>query len=206
MISFIKLKYISLIVTGLMVILISVFVFVDIDKPIDNHYGLKLGMSKFEVIDMLRKQGVSQIMPDIDSIVVKSPNLLTSKLNNASAICVGDNSGFTFQVSFNAYGISEKVKNSVPANPDEWGIYRNKSREYILERVKHIMLARSNVTASSCIMDIEPIEITAVDAADISNINRFNYWTVYIPNTNIRGVIHFSQDKISKIEFRELNK
>lgn len=163
--------------------------------------GLRLGMRKSDVIAELARRGVLEVMPEVDEHIVVSKTSIRrlSELEKAEGVCIGDNSGLDLQVSFDSQDMSHVVYRSKSADLSELGIQTSQSRKYVMERIEAILLSRNDMSISNCILDVKVIPLQSDDPVHHKNLDRFDSWFYYIPNSYSAATLRFADGKLVKV-------
>jgi len=188
-----------------LILIVYLMTFEGFDVTINsgNFYGLKIGMSKKDVAAILLSQGVPNVEPVVDKdVVVKIDSIeLLSQLQKASGICVGDNKDFALRIAFDANGMSRPVDNSVNVDPIALGLRTSQPRKEVLERIEKIISSRKGIVVANCILDVRSVDLNNSSSRGFDNLERFNSWLYYLPNTYSMATLRFTDGKLVKIDY-----
>lgn len=178
--------------------------FVLIDRPVEREelLGLKVGMHRTDVLKVLMRIQVSEVLPEVDeTIVVRKDNAeLLNDLNTAAGICVNDNTGSVrVTVGFDTKGIRTTFYESASKLP---GLSSAPSREEFLVALRPAILGNPQLSASNCIPVPRWIQLRGSNQDDSAYLSSFNTWSYHEPGSYSSVKITFTGDVLSRIEYR----
>lgn len=175
------------------------------DKTIETgKFGeMKIGMSKEAVADVLLKDQVNMVTPVVDDlIIVINENIeRLSFLSDAPGLCVRDNSGFSFSISFISGDKPEIKYISVPASKYASEMKAIKTREGIIQYIVKIFNTNSSLVVSSCLVGVGSKKINSFILKDDLSLANHDSWFYYIPDSYSTATLRFSKDSLKKIEY-----
>ncbi len=165
--------------------------------------GLRIGMSKSDVATELARQGIPNVVPEVDeNIVIKrASSKLLSRLQKADGICIGDNAAFELQIAFDKQDMSHVVYKSNKTDLALLGIQTSQPRKQVMERIEVILLSQDNVVVANCVLGVKSIPLQNAGLLDNENLDRFDTWFYYIPYSYSTVTLCFTDGKLVKVTY-----
>lgn len=161
--------------------------------------GLKIGMSKNEAVTELQRQKIAYLTPVVNKPIEVTRSGRLSKLPDSDGICITDNAGFALEIAFDPQNRSMVTSKSIKVDLGLLGLQTPQPRDYVLGRIKDILLSKDNIVVSNCLPGVKPMPLNNMDIADLQMADN---WLYPIPNTSSSNTLHFEGGKLVKITYR----
>lgn len=190
------LKYVALPVL-ILLLAVSAFLFrgVNFTYTFGGKWDLEIGMSKESALTELRAMGVKQIEPVVAEYIsiTRSSIELLPQLISEKGICTTNHMGFTFYIKLDKAGTVANIYTSRKAESINSKIKLGDTIDAVLAQIKDILEHYDGIRVFNCIH--EPNLIFDERYAE------FDHWFFYLPESYSMAVLHFSDDKLRKIEY-----
>lgn len=167
--------------------------------------GLRIGQSKDDVLQALRRSGVSSVHPDLvfDTVVRAGSLQLIGTLENADGICIDNGRGYSARVSFDAGNTVQSIDLSPKAESNSLGIVVSQARIGALTLVKDALIADRSLSARSCLPKGRWIQLSQLTTGDIGYLRGFDAWSYNEAKDFSYATVVFWSDRLLQIQYHK---
>lgn len=165
--------------------------------------GLKHGMTRQEVLDLLARRGKIDILPRLEQeITITKKNVGTiEQLRNVSGICITSyKEAIDLQVSFDREGRVTKAHYGSVRKFSE--LSEIKSKEDLISKSRLMIEHLNGLEVSACIPEVRWIRVNEATEIDKQYLAQYGIWMFDEPNSYSKARLAFVGGQLSKIEYQ----
>jgi hypothetical protein len=187
-----------------LLICLPLLVACDQDEVIESgeFHGMRIGQPQNEVLTVLRQNGVSHVLPEVDQLITVKPDAIEEfeRLTSSAGLQFSDGKHVWMQLQFDGDTLTN-IDAGARTNPSEFGIQVGQPKAWVLERLRDALANNRYAVVSNYLPDSRWVHLPTLSEEDVSYLQRYNTWSYHEPNSYSDVVLRFSKGTLERIEY-----